>query len=141
VRVEGHATKILSVTRGNAPETEKTMPDSDLSPPRPLSTAAREIWDAHAARIDSEARWGQIDHDILAAYCETTALYLECLRAVESQGVLVGARTAGQLVKNPVSTVLHQTRDAMLRLARSVPLVDRKAAAEAAEFERFMEEM
>src|ERR1700722_2951969 len=116
------------------------MSDNDLSPPRRLASPAHQIWDSHARRIDAEGRWGQVDHDTLAAYCETTAMYLECLRAVEEQGVLVSGRTAGQLVKNPVSTVLHQTRDAMLRLARAVPLVDRKAAVEHAEFLRFLEE-
>lgn len=111
----------------------------DLSPPRELVPAAHIEWETQAARIESEGRWKAIDRDMLAAYCETTAIYLECLRAVEQQGVLVSGRTAVELVRNPACTVLHQTREAMMRLARQVPLVDRASAAESAEWDKFLE--
>ena len=110
---------------------------SDFEPPRPLSIAARLTWDRHAARIHGEGRYGQIDHDQLASYCECVEMYLQCKAAIDEHGVLVQGRTQHELVRNPALTPLNQARDALIRLARSVPLVNPKFDHEGTEIDKF----
>jgi hypothetical protein len=77
----------------------------------------------------------------IAAYAECTVTYLALQAVVELQGVLVTGRNSGELVKNPALPSLAQTREAMMRLAKAVPLVDHRAAAEISDFDRFLKEM
>jgi hypothetical protein len=53
----------------------------------------------------------------------------------------VTGRNSGELVKNPALPSLAQTREAMMRLAKAVPLVDRRAAAEISDFDKFLKDM
>jgi P27 family predicted phage terminase small subunit len=99
----------------------------DFDPPRPLSIAARAIWDRHAKRIHGEGRWQVVDHDMLATYAETAELYLRCKSEVDTHGVLVRGRTTDELVRNPALTPLNQARADVIRLARAVPLANRNA--------------
>jgi hypothetical protein len=77
----------------------------------------------------------------IAAYAECTVTYLAFQAAIELQGVLVTGRNSCELVKNPALPSLAQTREAMMRLAKAVPLVDHRAAAEISDFDRFLKEM
>lgn len=88
-------TLLCRTTRGNAPETRKTLSDTDLHPPRPLTAPAREIFDRHAQRIDTEGRWNAVDHDLLAAYADlTTALGLgTCIDATKTEAT-IGTRSS-----------------------------------------------
>jgi phage terminase small subunit len=58
----------------------------DFDPPRPLSIAARQVFDRHAKRIHSEGRWSQVDHDLLCLFAETTELYLRFKKDIDDQG-------------------------------------------------------
>lgn len=115
---------------------------SEFEPPRPLTSVSRGIFDQHAARIAAEGRWTAIDRDMLAAYAECVELYLACKEAIDREGVLVpGRNNSHELVRNAALTPLNQARDAMVKLAKAVPLVDSRAAAERAEWDKFIEEM
>jgi phage terminase small subunit len=121
---------------------EKILSQNDLNPPRPLTAAAREIFDRqHGARIFTEGRWKAIDVDLLAAYSECVVIYLECQNAVETQGALVMGRNSGELVRNAALTPLNQSREAVLKLAKAVPLVDHRAAGKQADWDKFIKEM
>ncbi|OBH28059.1 hypothetical protein A5692_23515 [Mycobacterium sp. E342] len=107
-----------------------------------MTSVAREIFDRHAKRISAEGRWGAVDHDMLAAYAEACEIYLACKEAVDEYGVLIpGRTTSSERVKNPALVPLNQAREAMRRLALTVPLVDHKAAGERADWDRFLEEI
>ncbi|ART69930.1 hypothetical protein BTO20_16310 [Mycobacterium dioxanotrophicus] len=108
-------------------------------PPRPLAPAARAVWDRHDERITEEGRWEAVDHDLLAVYAETHAVYDELVKAILETGVLVAGRRGAAKVKNPALPALQATRDSLMRLAKSVPLVDREVADKTAEFHRWME--
>jgi P27 family predicted phage terminase small subunit len=114
------------------------MPD-DLEPPRPLSIVARQMFDRHAARIQGEGRWRQVDVDQLATYCETAELYLKCKASIDEHGVLVRGRTESELVRNPALTPLNQARGALVDLARAVPLVNPKPDSSGIEIDKLLE--
>jgi phage terminase small subunit len=79
---------------------------TDLEPARPLSIAARQMWETHAERIHAEGRWKNIDHDQLCTYVETVQLYLQAKAAIDEHGILVRGRTEHELVRNPALTRL-----------------------------------
>ena len=70
---------------------------SDLTPPRPLSILARQMFDRHAERIHAEGRWKYVDVDQLCSYVECVELYLKCKEQVDLHGVLVQGRTEKEL--------------------------------------------
>jgi P27 family predicted phage terminase small subunit len=113
----------------------------EFDPPRQLTIAALVIWDRQANRIHGEGRLQQIDHDLLAVFCETSELYLQCKAAIDEHGVLVRGRTAHELVRNPALTPLSQARADLIRLAKAVPLVDYKADPEGAAVDRLLAEL
>lgn len=103
-----------------------------IEPPRPLSIEARRTWDRHVARIEREGRIGHVDHDLLAVFCETIAIYVECKTSIEEHGVLVRGRTEHELVRNPALTPLSQARADLVRIAKAIPLVDSRVDVDAA---------
>ena len=78
----------------------------DFDPPRQLTVAARQVWDRQVARIYNEGRMQQIDHDLLAAFAETTDLYWRCKAEVVTHRVLVQGCTARELVRDAALTPL-----------------------------------
>ena len=121
---------------------EKILSQNDLNPtPAAHRSGARDIRRQHGARIFTEGRWKAIDVDLLAAYSECVVIYLECQNAVETQGALVMGRNSGELVRNAALTPLNQSREAVLKLAKAVPLVDHRAAGKQADWDKFIKEM
>ena len=112
-----------------------------FQPPRPLSLAARKVWDAHAGRIHSEGRWSVVDHDMLALYAETCELYFRFKADVDEHGTLVTGRSAQEKVRNPSLMGLAQARTDLIRLAKAVPLVDPKPNTDGIEVDKFLEEI
>jgi phage terminase small subunit len=101
------------------PYEEDTTISTDLDgPPRPLSIAARQVWDRHARRIYGEGRWAVVDHDLLCLYAETLELYLRFKADIDDHGTLVQGRTLQERVKNPSLQGLSNARADMVRLAK-----------------------
>lgn len=115
----------------------------DLLPPRPLRAAAKKIWKRNAERIHSEGRWSMVDHELLAVWSETLALYLQFTVDVEKFGTLVQGRSQQEQVRNPSLMGLAQARADLVRLSKAVPLVDPNTgdADEFAETERLLESL
>jgi phage terminase small subunit len=113
----------------------------DLPPPRPLSLAARQIWDRHSRRVYDETRWAAIDHELLAVFCETVELYLKFTDDINTHGTLVQGRTLQEQVRNPSLIGLAQCRTDLIRLARAIPLVDHKADRSGADVDAFLDEL
>jgi phage terminase small subunit len=113
----------------------------DFKPPRPLSIAARQMWDRHASRIHAEGRWQQIDHDMLCTYCETTELYLRFKKDIDDHGTLVQGRLKHEMVRNPSLMGLSQARADLIRLAKAVPLVHPRPDMDGVEVDAFLEEI
>lgn len=117
------------------------MTDFDPDPPIPLSIEARRTWTRIATRIHGEGRWNHISQELLAVFCQTLQLYLECVEQVATHGVLVQGRTERELVRSPALTPLNQCRDALPKLARAVPLVDpSKRGRDGAEIDSLIDE-
>jgi phage terminase small subunit len=114
---------------------------SDLEPPRSLSILARQIFDRHRDRIVAEGRWSYVDADQLCSYAECVELYLKCKEVIDTHGVLVRGRTEHELVRNPALTPLNQARQALVVLARAVPLVNPRPDFDGIEVDRFLEEI
>jgi phage terminase small subunit len=114
---------------------------NDFTPQRPLSIAARQVWDAHAARIHREGRWSTVDHDLLCLYAETVVLYLRFKVDVDEHGTLVVGRSAQERVRNPSLMGLAQARTDSIRLAKAIPLVDPKPRQDGIEVDRLLEEI
>jgi phage terminase small subunit len=114
---------------------------SDLTPPRPLSILARQMFDRHAARIHAEGRFKHIDVDQLCSYVECVETYLKCKEAVDAHGILVQGRTEKELVRNPALTPLNQARVALPVLARAVPLVNPKVDTDAVAVDHLLEQL
>lgn len=101
---------------------------SDLKPPIKLNLPARRHWDRLATEIHGQGRWNLISHDLLAVFCQTLHLAQECLAAILSDGVVVaGSRSDRERVRHPLWTPYTQSQMNLIRLARSIPLVDPKA--------------
>jgi P27 family predicted phage terminase small subunit len=113
----------------------------EFAAPRPLSPVAGEVFDRHIARIYKEGRLATVDQDLLAAFAETTDLYLQCKAQVDKHGVLVRGRTERELVRNPALTPLAQARADLIRLAKAVPLVSGNPDYAGAELDAFISEM
>jgi P27 family predicted phage terminase small subunit len=94
----------------------------DFDPPRKLDPVAREVWDRQARRLHRDGRWLSVDHDLIALFCETTALYLRLKSDIDTHGMLVPGRGDGVLVRNPAFTPLAQCRADLVRIAKAVPL-------------------
>lgn len=115
--------------------------DDDFLPPRPLSIAARQVWDRHAKRIHAEGRWPTIDHDQLCTYAETLELYLRFKRDIDDHGTLVQGRTLQEKVRNPSIMGLASARADLIRLSKVIPLVDPKPDRDGAFVDSYIDEM
>jgi phage terminase small subunit len=115
--------------------------ETDFKPPRPLSIAARQIWDRHVFRIHAEGRWQQMDHDMLCTYAETIELYLRFKKDIDDHGTLVQGRLKHEMVRNPSLMGLSQARADLIKLARAVPLVHPKPDMDGIEVDHFLEEI
>ena len=103
----------------------------ELPPPRPLSLAARQVWDRNAERIWLEGRWDTTDRELLAVFCETMELYQRFMDDVNAHGTLVQGRTLQEKVRNPSLMGLAQARADLARYARQIPLMPPPTAADA----------
>jgi phage terminase small subunit len=125
---------------GPIPYDEDNTISTDLDrPPRPLSIAARQVWDRHAERIHAEGRWSQIDHDLLCLFAETTELYLRFRQDVDDHGTLVQGRTLQEKVRNPSLMGLAHARADLIRLSKAVPLVHPQPDMDGVEVDAFLE--
>jgi len=113
----------------------------EFRPPRPLSIAARQVWDRHAERIHGEGRWQVIDHDQLCTYAETVELYLRLKRDIDDFGTLVQGRTLQERVRNPSLMGLANCRADLIRLSRCIPLVDPKPDQDGIGVDKFLEDI
>jgi phage terminase small subunit len=114
----------------------------DLEPPYPLALPARRHWDRLAKQTHGQGRWDVISHDLLASFCQLLHLSQECLAAIIADGVVVaGSRSDRDRVRHPLWTPYSQTQANLIRLARSIPLVDLKADHSGAAIDSWLDEM
>ena len=115
---------------------------TDLDPPFPLSLPARRHWDRLATDIHGSGRWELISHDLLANFCQLLHLAQECLTAILADGVMVvGSRSERDRVRHPLWTPFTQCQANLIRLARSIPLVDPKADTSGAALDSWLDEL
>ena len=114
----------------------------DLDPPFPLSLPARRHWDRLAAEIHGQGRWDTISRDVLANFCQLLHLSQECLTAILAYGVMVvRSRSERDRVRHPIWTPYTQCQQNLIRLARSIPLVDPKADVSGAALDSWLDEL
>jgi phage terminase small subunit len=114
----------------------------DLDPPFPLSLPARRHWDRISSEIHGQGRWDVISPDLLASFCQILHLSQECLTAIIADGVLVaGSRSERDRVRHPLWTPYTQCQQNLIRLARTIPLVDAKADTSGAALDSWLDEL
>ena len=114
----------------------------DLDPPFPLSLPARRHWDRLAAEIHGQGRWDTISRAVLANFCQLLHLSQECLTAILAYGVMVvRSRSERDRVRHPIWTPYTQCQQNLIRLARSIPLVDPKADVSGAALDSWLDEL
>ena len=115
---------------------------TDLEPPFEPSLPARRRWDGLARDLHGQGRWDAISHDLLAAFCQLLHLSQECLTAILADGVVVaGSRSDRDRVRHPLWTPYTQCQQNLIRLARSIPLVDPKADHSGAALDSWIDEL
>lgn len=110
-----------------------------MDSPIPLSIAEHQTFTGHVDRIRSEGRIQQIDVTLLAVFCQTLHLYLDCLEQIKAHGILVQGRTEKELVRSPALTPLNQARDALVKIARAIPLTNPHVDTDGYEMDAFLE--
>lgn len=120
--------------------TRETPISTDLDPPFKLNLPARKHWDRLSREIHGQGRWDIISHDLLANFCQTLQLAQECLKAILADGVVVaGSRSERDRVRHPLWTPYSQCQQALIRLARTIPLVDPKADTSGVAIDSFID--
>lgn len=115
---------------------------TDLDPPFPLSLPARRHWGRLAAAIHGQGRWELVSHDLLATFCQVLTLSQECMAAILADGVVVaGSRSERERVRHPLFTPWSQCQSTLIKLARSIPLVDPKADHSGAAIDAWIDEL
>ncbi|WP_232517792.1 hypothetical protein [Mycobacterium intracellulare] len=83
-----------------------------------------------------------MSHDLLANFCQVLHLAQECISNIMQDGVVVaGSRSDRDRVRHPLWTPYTQCQQTLIRLARSIPLVDPKADASDAALDSWLDEM
>ena len=114
----------------------------DLEPPYELTLPAPRHWDRLAKQIHAQGRWDVVSHDLLASFCQLLHLSQECLDAILADGVVVaGSRSDRDRVRHPLWTPYSRTQANLVRLARSIPLVDPKVDHSGATIDSWLDEM
>lgn len=113
-----------------------------IDPPFPLSLSARRHWDRISAQLHGRGRWETISPDLLANFCQMLHLSQECLAAILADGVVVaGSRSERERVRHPLWTPYQQCQANLIKLARSIPLVDPKADHSGAALDSWLDDM
>jgi phage terminase small subunit len=113
-----------------------------LAPPYALSLPARRHFDRLAKQIYGQGRWDVISSDMLCAFAQTTVLMQECLEQILADGVMVsGARSDREKVKHPLLSVYSACLQNLVRLGKSVPLVDPAADQTGAAIDSLIDEL
>jgi phage terminase small subunit len=83
-----------------------------------------------------------VSHDLLANFCQLLHLSQECLTAIIADGVVVaGSRSERERIRHPLWTPYQQTQANLIKLARSIPLVNPKADHSGAALDSWLDDM
>jgi len=84
--------------------------------PRWLSEGAAAEWKRLAPRLHAAGLLTEVDHDALAVYCETWALWKRAEEVVRQKGEVVKT-TNGNIIQNPYLGIANRAkRDALLMM-------------------------
>lgn len=114
----------------------------DFTPPFALSDAAGAHFQRIARQLYDAGRWASVAQDLVAVYAESLASFVECTRVIAAEGLMVDGRNRGAgTVRHPLLSPLNQTRQALVYLAKSIPLATNPHVERDHEFERWMQEI
>jgi phage terminase small subunit len=112
----------------------------DFEPPFDSTLPARRHWDRLSKEIHSQERWPCISRDLPADFCQVLALSQQCMSAILADGVLVsGARSEREKVRHPLFTPWSQCQSTLIKLARSIPLVNPSPDTDGAQWDEFLQ--
>ena len=98
------------------PDTKETKPTRILECPPELGPLARQEWDRIVGELTSLGVLSSFDRGPLAAYCNTYALSLEAMEAVQKDGAFLKSRS-GYPSQSPHLAVLNKQVEIMMRIA------------------------
>lgn len=109
--------------------------------PFPLSDVADAHFQRIARQLYDAGRWASVAQDLVAAYADTLATFVECSRVIAAEGLMVDGRNRGAgTVRHPLLSPLNQTRQALVYLAKTIPLATSPHVERDHEFEEWMRE-
>ena len=110
--------------------------------PFPLTDAADAHYQRLARQLYQQGRWASVSADLVAVYAQTLQTYAECVEAIAADGLLVAGRNNGaERVRHSLLTPLNQSRQALVYLAKVIPLANERETDRDHDFEKWMKEM
>jgi P27 family predicted phage terminase small subunit len=108
--------KILAGERESRINRNEPLPaETTVTPPAELSDAARLIWDELAPDLHDKSCLTSWDRPLLAAFCESAALYRHCLDQLGTTNLTVPGSLKNEVV-NPLWRVAKDCLDTMSRI-------------------------
>lgn len=107
--------KILSGERESRINRNEPLPtETSVEPPAELSEAARKVWDKLAPDLEDKGCLSIWDVPLFAAFCESAALYRECLNRMGADLTVPGSLK--NEVVNPLWRIAKDAADVMVRI-------------------------
>jgi len=106
--------------RGRKPQVRQPTQSEFPSSPEWLSDDARKEWNRLLEMIGSAGAVARPDADVLAAYCETIALYRQALQQIRDEGLTYSGETG--IKRHPAVAIASDARKDLLRLAAELGL-------------------
>ena len=105
--------KILAGTREDRVNRNEPLPaESAIVPPVQLSEGAQAVWDRLAPDLIKKGCLSNWDLDLFIVYCDATATYHECRRAMGGDYTVKGS-VKDTTVKSPLWRVMKDSSDTM----------------------------
>ena len=90
--------------------------------PPDLSVAATRVWRRVLREYGASGVITAADADVLRAYCEAVARYVDAARTLEASGPLIRGARGGELVKNPLHQIVRDNALLLRAFARELGL-------------------
>jgi P27 family predicted phage terminase small subunit len=98
------------------PETKETKPVRILECPPELGPIARQEWDRIVGELTSLGVLSSFDRGPLAAYCNSYALWIEGIEAVQKYGAMIKSPN-GYPTQSPYLATVNRQAEIMMRIA------------------------
>jgi P27 family predicted phage terminase small subunit len=108
----------LAKMRTGEPELSRKMPPC----PDWLDADAHAEWERVVVELEAMGIVGATDYAVLTGYCQSWSQFKQASEMLAIDGSLHKPRTDGEVRRNPITFILKDSRESMLRFARELGL-------------------